>query len=1305
MSNYDKTNADLLRLKQSYLRSRSLTTPALLNGLARPQDTQINRNENNYDTQPISLFTSNLTPIQTYQPIQPLTSLMNTKPDFYLGDDGNNEQMNSNNPYQPLQSISQNHNNDGTSSPNNSQGVKLGRYSLHNNSQSLNQAKVAQVRAARVRERQKLMEQSEQLQRKLIIKQSDLQNSPSKAFLEKLSSFGLNKSSYLAGAGLLSPAVCQKPLHDLNFNSGNGLVNYNQGNGPEGSIQGQFGLNVYDQYGLQQNGQYQNFLGGQYSNQFGMMPGSNGQMLSAQQLHNNPSLARIYTRYYITEVIKKGGFNRRRIADTEDECYHGEYIDEQGICLSHDGPFWPSGISPYNGLPDDIAKMDNEVENTLRLILEDADNNIKSNKEPYQMTKEEKMDKLPYYSNPAASFHPGEKDYEYLKSGRYYVYDTDKLDYSNINPSIGNGDSSFMNKPAQVTSTDCLNFDAMFESGNLRSARRVGPRAYELVMNTDRYTHRHTQWFFFSISNIKYKNYKFFLINMHKRDSLYNYGMQPVIFMKGKWQRFGTSIKYCQYLAASLYGGNYSACHNNQLAIERPYYALVLEMGPFQINKIDPKEKIYISHCYPYTYTNLRRHVQAFANLPQIHKILRVETLCRTIAGNNCYILTITDFEEANPDPSNEHYLTPKKRKIALITGRVHPGESQASWMVHGFIKFMLSDHPIAQKLRSVLIFKIVPMINIDGVIVGNYRTSLAAKDLNRNYRFPRQDVFPVIWYIKEILRQNRRAGKVNQFYIDMHGHSRKKSSFMYGCCEVNLKMLPDEDFADYQERRLEHNIQQRMLPWLIGQRAKELFNFDYCAFSMRKSKESTGRIVMYKEFQIKNSFTLEATFAGTSDDVNDEKLKRQFNQYDFMNIGKHTAEALLDYHMTDLDINKKAKLFEDIASHLKFQVAVNNNEELTRSKPHIQDGFIPIIDSDGNINPNRPENNSPTVQRCLKILGPNLTEILDNLDKGFDNGDIAQMGKRNSNPEQPAGCQNSDSLQENGQFSNYKKVAKNSGKNASSKKILSDQSGEDSDSESEPELIINGEDVKKPSKKGNKSKKKKKKGSLQTKDKEPISKGHDNTNSKSNHKTRNSNPNNQSDDLPKNLKESKSADSLDKPNSPENQPFEDPYAKRKGNGQAFFTAERAGKKGSKPKIDEQIDNDEFEKIDANYILRQRANALGSVNNNIGFRVNSVENRQLLNSQADFEKSSVERTKLLEMQNFKFPNLDLNKTGKKTGPGNFNNYNNGWNPYNNNKSLVLIWLSVKKYNFYRSLGIYSFQVINPFKSLSKELNT
>ncbi len=41
------------------------------------------------------------------------------------------------------------------------------------------------------------------------------------------------------------------------------------------------------------------------------------------------------------------------------------------------------------------------------------------------------------------------------------------------------------------------------------------------------------------------------------------------------------------------------------------------------------------------------------------------------------------------------------------------------------------------------------------------------------------------------------------------------------------------------------------------------MFSFDDCSFEVQKSRESTARVVMWREFNLINSFTLEASFCG----------------------------------------------------------------------------------------------------------------------------------------------------------------------------------------------------------------------------------------------------------------------------------------------------------------------------------------------------------------------------------------------------------------------------------------------------------
>ena len=61
--------------------------------------------------------------------------------------------------------------------------------------------------------------------------------------------------------------------------------------------------------------------------------------------------------------------------------------------------------------------------------------------------------------------------------------------------------------------------------------------------------------------------------------------------------------------------------------------------------------------------------------------------------------------------------------------------ETAGSYVMEGAIQYLLSD--AAASLRNYFIFKIIPMLNPDGVISGNARCSLSGKDLNRQWLFP----------------------------------------------------------------------------------------------------------------------------------------------------------------------------------------------------------------------------------------------------------------------------------------------------------------------------------------------------------------------------------------------------------------------------------------------------------------------------------------------------------------------------------------------------------------------------------------
>ena len=72
---------------------------------------------------------------------------------------------------------------------------------------------------------------------------------------------------------------------------------------------------------------------------------------------------------------------------------------------------------------------------------------------------------------------------------------------------------------------------------------------------------------------------------------------------------------------------------------------------------------------------------------------------------------------------------------VALITARVHPGETSSSFCLMGIIETLLDPKCLqSYLLRRMFEWKIVPMVNPDGVVSGNYRTDPRGDNLNRNY-------------------------------------------------------------------------------------------------------------------------------------------------------------------------------------------------------------------------------------------------------------------------------------------------------------------------------------------------------------------------------------------------------------------------------------------------------------------------------------------------------------------------------------------------------------------------------------------
>lgn len=142
----------------------------------------------------------------------------------------------------------------------------------------------------------------------------------------------------------------------------------------------------------------------------------------------------------------------------------------------------------------------------------------------------------------------------------------------------------------------------------------------------------------------------------------------------------------------------------------------------------------------PYTYSDLIKDLKNYESLNKNY--IHWNTLCRTLAGNKCEYLVITSKKKND------------NKKGVVITARVHPGESISSWMMKGVLNFLTSDAPEAIILRDHFVFKVVPMLNPDGVINGNYRCGLCGGDLNRRFKAPSKVIHPTVFALKRLCKE-----------------------------------------------------------------------------------------------------------------------------------------------------------------------------------------------------------------------------------------------------------------------------------------------------------------------------------------------------------------------------------------------------------------------------------------------------------------------------------------------------------------------------------------------------------------------
>jgi hypothetical protein len=122
----------------------------------------------------------------------------------------------------------------------------------------------------------------------------------------------------------------------------------------------------------------------------------------------------------------------------------------------------------------------------------------------------------------------------------------------------------------------------------------------------------------------------------------------------------------------------------------------------------------------------------------------------------------------------------------------------------------------------------------------------------------PSKFLHPTVYYTKSLIKYFNK--KLHQpevksggvvLFTDIHGHNKNLDIFMYGC-------VVERDYAYH-----EGNMLIRSIPDGVD-RIVPVFSSHKCKFAIETDKIETGRIVVFREFSILNSYTLECSFHGS---------------------------------------------------------------------------------------------------------------------------------------------------------------------------------------------------------------------------------------------------------------------------------------------------------------------------------------------------------------------------------------------------------------------------------------------------------
>lgn len=327
-----------------------------------------------------------------------------------------------------------------------------------------------------------------------------------------------------------------------------------------------------------------------------------------------------------------------------------------------------------------------------------------------------------------------------------------------------------------------LIFDSNFDSGNLVSVQKVNEQSYNLIIAEDCEdlgikTESFRVWFYFRVRNLqKDIQITFTIKSLSKllKGTLLK-GHCPVYHVDGTNDGAEYDRKWVKLNR-----------NDNNVNFIEDANGLDLNFS-FTLKEL---ETVYFAYTYPWSYNDNLVFIKGLQLSLKKNKWIyfNCETIIKSLEQRKIHYLTLTSNKNQIPlkEKTIHKYLfknNPDKRpfifvdkKYIVISARVHPAETPASFALQGAIDFLIKN-PI---FLDNFVFVIIPMLNPDGVFRGYYRLDTNGKNLNRVYHTSYYHKYPSIFALKKIVNHLNNENRLFA-YFDFHAHNEQEKCFLYG--------------------------------------------------------------------------------------------------------------------------------------------------------------------------------------------------------------------------------------------------------------------------------------------------------------------------------------------------------------------------------------------------------------------------------------------------------------------------------------------------------------------------------------------